>query len=66
MSKALKLIISLFCVILGYAFLYVSWGGVYDFGVFINSILFSCSPLLIIVGFVYFIKVLAKRSVKDS
>ena len=61
MSKSTKIIISFFCIILGYAFGYISWGGVYNFGVLINSVLFCCSPLLILVGFIYFIKVLSKR-----
>ena len=61
MSKIIKIIISLFCIILGYVFGYISWGGVYNFGVLINSTLFSLSPILIIFGLVYFVKVLAKR-----
>ncbi|MDB5112540.1 MAG: hypothetical protein JWR67_3654 [Mucilaginibacter sp.] len=61
MSKLLKIIISLFCIPLGYAFIYISWDGVWNFGVLINSIMFCAGPILIIGGFVFFIIFLAKR-----
>jgi hypothetical protein len=61
MTKTLKIILSIACIPLGYAFLYISWGGVWNFGVLINSIMFCGGPLLIIGGFVYLIIVLAKR-----
>jgi hypothetical protein len=61
MRKGIKIIISLLCIILGYAFGYISWGGVYNFGGLINTIMFCCLPILVIGGFVYFIKALAER-----
>ncbi len=61
MTKTLKIILSIACIPLGYVFLYISWGGVWDFGVLINSIMFCAGPALIIGGFVFLIVVLAKR-----
>ena len=61
MVKVVKIAISLFCIALGYIFCYISWGGIYDFGNPVNTILFCCSTPLIIGGFVYFIVVLTKR-----
>jgi hypothetical protein len=62
MGKVLKIILSLACIPLGYALLYISWGGIWNFGVLINSIMFCAGPGLIIGGFVYLIVVLAKKS----
>jgi hypothetical protein len=61
MTKALKIILSIACIPLGYAFLYISWGGVLNLGVSINSIMFLAGPILIIGGFVFLIRGLAKR-----
>ena len=61
MSKGIKIIISIACIPLGYAFLYISWGGVWNFGVLINSIMFCAGPVLVLGGFVSLIRVLAKR-----
>lgn len=61
MSKITKIILSIACIPLGYALLYISWGGVWNFGVLINSIMFCAGPVLILGGFVSLIRVLAKR-----
>ena len=61
MIKSVKIILSLFCIALGYVFGYISWGGVYDFGNPTNTILFCCSTPLIIGGFTFLVIVLAKR-----
>ena len=66
MSRFLRIILSLACIPLGYLFLYISWDGVYDFGVLINSTLFCAGPVLILGGFIYFIVLLNNKDANKS
>ncbi len=61
MSKGRKTIISILCIILGYVLGIISWGGIFDLGSVINTILFCCSTPLIIGGFVYLVIVLFRK-----
>lgn len=61
MNKGRKILISIFCIVLGYAFAAISWGGTVNLGTLINTTLFCLSTPLIIGGIVYLIIALVKK-----
>ncbi|WP_428328995.1 hypothetical protein [Mucilaginibacter sp.] len=61
MSKLIKCLISVCSIILGYALLWMSWGGVINVGVLINSFMFCISAFLIAGGVIGFFIVLRKK-----
>lgn len=61
MKKSQKIIISISCILFGYGLLFITWGGIFDFGVLINTILFSCAPFIVIGGILYLIISLLKK-----
>ncbi len=61
MSRGKKLLIAVGCILLGYGFGGLSWGGTFNLGPLVNTMLFLCSPILIIGGVIYFFKLLKKE-----